>query len=91
MSHSNKYGKPLAESEEGRPLIKENTLQPHTRPTQRGASVSQGLSGVRKAAREHKEMMVREFTKRHGNVARLYLSGLRLRGAPDLDGCQGEQ
>ena len=46
----------MAESEEGRPLIKENTLQPHTRPTQSGASVSQGLVGVRKAAREYKEM-----------------------------------
>ena len=34
MNHSNKDGKPLAESEEGRPLIKENTRQPNTYPTQ---------------------------------------------------------
>jgi hypothetical protein len=27
MNHSNKSGQPLAESEEGRPLIKENTHQ----------------------------------------------------------------
>ena len=56
MNHSNRDGKPWTESEEGRPLIKENTLQPSTSPTQSETSVSQGLEGVRKAAREHKEM-----------------------------------
>ncbi|MGC1294890.1 MAG: hypothetical protein WA869_07600, partial [Alloacidobacterium sp.] len=45
----------LAEIEEGRPLIEENTLQPNTRSTQSEARVSQGLAGVRKAARENKE------------------------------------
>ncbi len=56
MNHSNKVEQSMAESEEGRPLIAENTPQPHTRPTQSGTRVSQGLAGVRKAAREHKEM-----------------------------------
>ena len=56
MNHSNKDGKPSAESEEGRPLIKENAGQPNTHPTQSGKRVSQGLAGVRKAARENKEM-----------------------------------
>ena len=50
MNHSNKDEKSLAESEEGRPLIEENTHQASTRPTQSGARVSQGLAGVRKAA-----------------------------------------
>ncbi len=36
MNHSNKDGLPSAESEEGRPLIKENTYQLHTVPTQSG-------------------------------------------------------
>ena len=36
MDHSNKGGRLPAESEEGRPLIKENTHQPHTFPTQSG-------------------------------------------------------
>jgi RNA-directed DNA polymerase len=40
----------MAESEEGRPLIKENTRQVSTLPTQNGIRVSQGLAGVRKAA-----------------------------------------
>src|SRR6266851_169372 len=56
MNHSNKSGKPPAESEEGRPLIKENTHQSSTHSTQSEAHVSQGLTGVRKAARERKEM-----------------------------------
>ncbi len=36
MNHSNKDGRLSTESEEGRPLIKENTQQPHTFPTQSG-------------------------------------------------------
>jgi hypothetical protein len=50
MNHSNKIEQSIAESEEGRPLIEENTHQASTRPTQSGARVSQGLAGVRKAA-----------------------------------------
>jgi len=54
MNHSNKDGRTLAESGEGRPLIKENARQPNTYPTQSGKGVSQGLAGVRKAARDNK-------------------------------------
>ena len=50
MNHSNKDGTSLAESEEGRLLIKENIHQSSTRPTQSGTRVSQGLAGVRKAS-----------------------------------------
>jgi hypothetical protein len=53
MNQSNKDEKLLAETEEGRPLIEENTLQPSTRSTQSGARVSPGLAGVRKAAKEN--------------------------------------
>jgi hypothetical protein len=52
MNHSNKDGKPLAESAGERPLIKENARQPNTYPTQSGKGVSQGLAGVRKAAKD---------------------------------------
>jgi RNA-directed DNA polymerase len=52
MSHPNNGGQAPAEGEEVRPLIKENTHQSSTLSTQCGARVSQGLSGVRKAARE---------------------------------------
>jgi hypothetical protein len=47
MNHSNNDGKPSAESEEGRLLVKENTPQPSTHPTQSGVRVFQGLEGVR--------------------------------------------
>ena len=46
MNHSNKIEQSMAESEEGRPLIKENIHQFSTRPTLSGACVSQGLAGV---------------------------------------------
>jgi hypothetical protein len=45
MNHSNKDRKSLAEGEEGRPSIKENTGQPHTYLTQRGKGVPQRLAG----------------------------------------------
>src|SRR5215471_11424224 len=56
MNHSNKSGRPPAESEEGRPLIKENTHQSSTLSTLSEVRVSQGLAGVRRAARDRKEM-----------------------------------
>jgi RNA-directed DNA polymerase len=56
MNYSNNDKTSSTESGEGRPLIKENAGQPSTQPTQSGVRVSQGLAGVRKAARENKEM-----------------------------------
>ena len=44
----------MAEGVEGRPLIKENTHQSSTQPTQGGERVSQGLAGVRRAASARK-------------------------------------
>ena len=87
MNHSNKDGTLPAESGEGRPLIKENAGQPNTYPTQSGKGVSQGLAGVRKAARENKEM---KFTAllHHLTVDLLRESfySLRRKAAPGVDG-----
>src|SRR5207244_3482895 len=87
MNHSNKDGKPSAESAEGRPLIKENACQPNTYSTQSGKGVSQGLAGVRKAARENKEM---KFTAllHHLTVDLLRESfySLKRKAAPGVDG-----
>jgi len=55
MKGSNKGGQPTAESLEGRPETKENVQQPHMRPTQGEQLVSQGLEGVRRAAKERKQ------------------------------------
>jgi group II intron reverse transcriptase/maturase len=87
MNHSNKDGKPYAESEEGRPLIKENTHQPSTYSTQSEKRVSQGLAGVRKAAKDNKEM---KFTAllHHLTVDLLKESfyALKRKAAPGVDG-----
>jgi RNA-directed DNA polymerase len=87
MNHSNKGGNSSAESGEGRPLIKENARQPNTSPTQSGERVSQGLAGVRKAARNNKGM---KFTAllHHLTVELLRESfySLKRKAAPGVDG-----
>jgi hypothetical protein len=49
MNHSNKIEQSMAESEEGRPLIKENIHPSSTRPTQSGTRVTgdRGVCGKR--------------------------------------------
>jgi RNA-directed DNA polymerase len=87
MSHSNNDRRTPAESGEGRPLIKENTPPPNTHPTQSGARVSQGLAGVRKAAKEDQGM---KFTAllHHLSVDLLRegFYALKRKAAPGVDG-----
>jgi len=87
VNHSNKDGKPLAENEEGRPLIKENARQPNTCSTQSEERVSQGLAGVRKAARENKEMkftaLLHHLT---ADLLRESFYALKRKAAPGVDG-----
>src|SRR5215471_2917850 len=87
MNHSSKDKRSLTESGEGRPLIKENAGQPSTHPTQSGDRVSQGLAGVRKAARGNKKM---RFTAllHHLTVDLLRASfyALKRKAAPGVDG-----
>jgi hypothetical protein len=63
MNHSNKIEQSMAESEEGRPLIEENTHQASTRPTQSGARVSQGLAGVRKSSLTASPPLIRDKSR----------------------------
>jgi group II intron reverse transcriptase/maturase len=87
MNHSNKGGKPFAESEEGRPLIKENTHQPSTHPTQSEESVSQGLAGVRKAAKERKgEKFTALLHHLTVDLLRNSFYALKRKAAPGVDG-----
>src|SRR3974390_3908125 len=55
VNQPNKAAQAVAEVGEGRAQMKENIEQPRTLPTQSGKGVSQGLGGVRKAARERKQ------------------------------------
>ena len=87
MNHPNNDGKPFAEGEEGRPLIKENTHQSSTHSTQSEARVSQGLAGVRKAAKERKGMRFTALL--HHLTVGLLREGfyaLKRKAAPGVDG-----
>ena len=55
LNLSNKAGRPAAEMREGRERTKENIMKPHTCSTQSETGVSQGLQGVRQAAKERKQ------------------------------------
>ena len=55
MNQPNKEEQSSTEVGEGRVRAKENTVQSNTSPTQSGERVSQGLSGVRQAAKSRKQ------------------------------------
>jgi RNA-directed DNA polymerase len=55
VNQPNKEAEASAEVGEGRAQMKENIAQPSMHPTQSGKRMSQGLDGVRKAARERKQ------------------------------------
>src|ERR1700674_813145 len=89
---SNKEGHTSAEIGEGRARAKENIAPSHTRPTQSGERVSQGLSGVRQVARERRE---ERFTAllHHLSVDLLRDSfyALQRRAAPGVDGVRWKE
>jgi group II intron reverse transcriptase/maturase len=87
MKQPNKEGQPSAEAAEGRRQPKENDAQSNTPPTQRGARVSQGLSGVRRAARERRQerftALLHHVTI---NLLRESFEALKKNAAPGVDG-----
>jgi len=87
MNQPNKEGQPSAEVGEERARTKENIAQSNTSPTQSGERVSQGLRGVRAAAKERKQ---ERFTAllHHLTVGLLRDSffALKQQAAPGVDG-----
>ena len=87
VNPSNKDEQPSVERGEGSAWTKENASSSHTCPTQRGTGVSQGLAGVRKAARKHTQ---EKFTAllHHCPVDLLRASfyALKRRAAPGVEG-----
>jgi RNA-directed DNA polymerase len=87
VNQPNKEGQPSAEVGEGRAETKENIVQSHMHPTQSGKRMSQGLDGVRKAARERKQ---ERFTAllHHLSVGLLRESfyALQRKASPGVDG-----
>src|SRR5438552_19109093 len=87
VNQPNKGGQPSAEVGEGRAQTKENIVQSHMYPTQSGKRMSQGLHGVRQAAKERKQ---ERFTAllQHVNVDLLRDSfyALQRQASPGVDG-----
>ena len=87
VNQPNKEGQPSAEAGEGRAQTRENIVQSHMHPTQSGKRMSQGLHGVRKAARERKQ---ERFTAllHHLSVGLLRESfyALQRKASPGVDG-----
>ena len=87
VKRPNKEASASAEVVEGRAQTKENAAEPGTSPTRSGERVSQGLGGVRQAARERKQ---ERFTAllHHLTVDLLRESyyALKRNAAPGVDG-----
>src|ERR1700724_698607 len=87
VNQPNKEGQPSAEIGEGRAQPKENIVQSRMLPTQSGKRMSQGLEGVRKAAKDRKQ---ERFTAllHHLNVDLLRDSfyPLQRKASPGVDG-----
>src|ERR1035441_2149573 len=87
VNQPNKERQPSAEAGGGRGQTRENIVQSHMHPTQSGKRMSQGLDGVRKAARERKQ---ERFTAllHHLNVDLLRDSffALQRKASPGVDG-----
>ena len=87
VNQSNKGERSSAEIGEGRAQTEENIIQSRMRPTQSGKRMSQGLDGVRQAARARKQ---ERFTAllHHLNVGLLRESfyALKRQASPGVDG-----
>src|SRR5215469_1580142 len=92
VNQPNKERKLSAEDGEGRAPTKENIVQSHMPPTQSGKRMSQGLHGVRRAAKERKQ---ERFTAllHHLNVGLLRDSfyALKRQASPGVDGMRWQE
>ena len=91
VNQPNKAAIAAAEAGEGRAQTRENIVESHMHPTQSGKRVSQGLDGVRRAAKERKQ---EQFTAllHHLSIELLRDSfyALQRKASPGVDGvtCQ---
>ena len=87
MNQPNKEGQPSAEAGEGRVQTGENIVPSSTPPTQSGNRMSQGLNGVRQAARERKQerftALLHHLT---ADLLRDSFFALQRKAAPGVDG-----
>ena len=92
VNQPNKGGQPSAEVGEGRTQPRENIVQSHMLPTQSGKRMSQGLDGVRKAAKAKKQ---ERFTAllHHLTIELLRDSfyALQRKASPGIDGVRWQE
>src|SRR3974390_780220 len=92
VNQPNKEGQPSAEVGEGRAQTEENIVQSHMRPTQSGKHMSQGLHGVRQAARGRKqERLTALLHHLSGGILRDRFYALQRRAAPGVDGVRWQE
>src|ERR1700679_2907216 len=92
VNQPNKAAIAAAEAGGGRAEMKENIGQPHMLPTQSGNRMSQGLDGMRKAAREKKQ---ERFTSLLHDVNTALLRdsfyALKRQASPGVDGVRWQE
>jgi RNA-directed DNA polymerase len=87
MNQTNKEEQSSAELGEKRVRAKENIVQPNTNPTQSGEPVSQGLSGVREAAKKRRQERFTALLHHVSvNLLRDSYYALKRQAAPGVDG-----
>src|SRR6202171_1755962 len=92
VNQPNKEGRPSAEVGEGRAQTKENIVPSHMHPTQSGKRMSQGLNGVRKAARERKQERFTALLHHLSlDLLRDSFSALQRRASPGVDGVRWQE
>jgi RNA-directed DNA polymerase len=87
MKQPNKEAEASAEDVEGKTQMEENNAKPNTSPTRSGERVSQGLGGVRQAARERKQERFTALLHHLTNeLLRESYYDLKRNAAPGVDG-----
>ena len=86
VNQPNNEGQPSTEAGEGRAQIEENTVQSHMRPTQSGKRMSQGLHGVRQAAKERKQERFTALLHLSVGLLRDSFYALQRKASPGIDG-----
>jgi RNA-directed DNA polymerase len=92
VNQPNKAAIAAAEAGEGRAQMKENIGQPRMLPTQSGNRMSQGLDGVRKAARERKQERFTSLLHRvTTSLLRDSFYALKRQASPGVDGVRWQE
>src|SRR5438046_8350419 len=92
VNQSNREAQASAEAGEGRAQTKENIVQSHMRPTQSGQRVSQGLHGVRQAARKRKqERFTALLHDLNVGLLRDSFYALQRQASPGIDGVKRQE